>query len=214
MTSLLRRSLIAAALLVPALSFAQTPAPVAGKDYSVVKPAQPTDNPGKIEVLEFFAYTCPHCMTYEPVMKAWKKTLPGDVEVKSIPVAFDERGTPYVKIFYALEALNKLDALHTKVFDAVINQRRRLEDPNAIADFMATNGIDRKQWLDAYNSFSVAGKTNRAAQTWKAYRIDGTPGNAVAGKYMTAPSMVGSREGATKVMDYLIAQERAAKGKK
>jgi len=213
MTFALRRSLILAALLAPALAAAQPAAPKAGKDYSLVQPAQPTDNPAKIEVLEFFAYTCPHCATYSPVMTAWKKTLPADVEVKYVPVAWDARSEPYVKIYYTLEALGKVDALHEKVFDAVINQRRRLEDPNASADFMAANGIDRKQWLDTYNSFAVAGKTKRAAQIWKAYKIDGTPANAVAGKYITSPSMVGSREGATKVMDALIAQERAAKKK-
>lgn len=211
MTSLLRRSLIVAALLVPALAIAQ---PKPGKDFTELKTAQPTDNPAKIEVLEFFAYTCPHCMTYSPVMTNWKKTLPADVEVKYVPVAWDDRMTPHVKIYYTLEALGKVDALHDKVFDAVINQRRRLDKPEEIADFMAANGIDRKQWLDTYNSFSVAGKTNRAAQIWKAYKIDGTPANAVAGKYITSPSMVGSREGATKVMDALIAQERAARGGK
>lgn len=210
MTSLLRRSLIVAALLVPALAIAQ---PKPGKDYTEVRPAQPTDNPAKIEVLEFFAYTCPHCMTYSPVMGNWKKTLPADVEVRYVPVAWDDRMVPHVKIYYTLEALGKVPELHDKVFDAVINQRRPLNRPDEIADFMAANGIDRKQWLDTYNSFAVAGKTNRAAQIWKAYKLDGTPANAVAGKYFTSPSMVGSREGATKVMDALIAQERAARKK-
>jgi thiol:disulfide interchange protein DsbA len=95
----------------------------------------------------------------------------------------------------------------------VINQRLRFDKPEVLADFMAANGIDKKQWNDAYNSFGVAGKTNRAGQLWRTYKIDGTPANAVAGKYYTAPSMVGTREGATQVMDYLIAQERAARKK-
>jgi thiol:disulfide interchange protein DsbA len=211
--NLFRRELLLSALLVPVLAVAQPRTPVAGKDYRPVQPPQPTDNPAKIEVLEFFAYTCPHCMTYEPVMKAWKKTLPADVELKLVPVAFDERGTPYAKIYYTLEALGKLDAMHDKVFDAVINQRMRFDKPEVLADFMAANGIDKKQWNDAFNSFGVNSKANRASQVWRAYKIDGTPANAVAGKYVTAPSMVGTREGATQVMDYLIAQERAARKK-
>lgn len=211
--NLFRRELLLAALLVPVLAVAQPRTPVAGKDYRPVQPPQPTDNPAKIEVLEFFAYTCPHCMSYEPVMKAWKKTLPADVELKLVPVVFDERGTPYAKIYYTLEALGKLDAMHDKVFDAVINQRMRFDKPEVLADFMAANGIDKKQWNDAFNSFGVNSKANRASQVWRAYKIDGTPANAVAGKYVTAPSMVGTREGATQVMDYLIAQERAARKK-
>lgn len=211
--NLLRRELLLAVLLVPVLAVAQPRTPVAGKDYRQVKRPQPTDNPAKIEVLEFFAYTCPYCMTYAPVMKAWKKTLPADVEVKLVPVAFDKRGTPYAKIYYTLEALGKVDAMHEKVFDAVINQRMNFDKPEVLADFMAAQGIDKKQWNDAYNSFGVNSKANRAEQLWRAYEIDSTPSNAVAGKYYTAPSMVGSREGVTQVMDYLIAQERAARKK-
>jgi thiol:disulfide interchange protein DsbA len=89
----------------------------------------------------------------------------------------------------------------------------RFDKPEVLADFMAANGIDKKQWNDAFNSFGVNSKANRASQVWRAYKIDGTPANAVAGKYVTAPSMVGTREGATQVMDYLIAQERAARKK-
>jgi thiol:disulfide interchange protein DsbA len=87
--------------------------------------------------------------------------------------------------------------------------------PDEIADFMAANGIDRKQWLDTFNSFTVATRANRATQVWKAYRIDGTPTMAVDGKFLTAPSMVGSREGSLKVLDFLIQRARSERqGKK
>jgi thiol:disulfide interchange protein DsbA len=95
------------------------------------------------------------------------------------------------------------------VFAAYHVQRKRLLDPNEIADFMAANGIDRKLWLDNFNSFGVATQTNRAAQVWVAYKLEGTPAVAIDGKWMTAPSMVGTRDGTLPVMDYLI--ERARK---
>jgi thiol:disulfide interchange protein DsbA len=209
---LTRRRLLVAATLAPCLAHAQG-APQESKEYRVVKPSQPVDG-NKIEVLEFFQYTCPHCATFEPVLAPWRKKLPGDVEYRRNPISWDERNVPHVRIYYALETLGKVPELHGKVFNAVQAERRLLLKPDEIADFMATNGIDRKQWLDAYNSFSVAARANRAGQVWRAYKVDGTPAVAVDGKFLTAPSMVGTREGSLAVLDYLIERARAERGKK
>jgi thiol:disulfide interchange protein DsbA len=119
-----------------------------------------------------------------------------------------------VKINYTLEALGKVNELHTKVFQVVQQQRKAMLKPDEIADFMAANGIDRKQWLDAFNSFSVGARANRAGQVWKAFKIDGTPAMGVDGRWVTAPSMVGSREGSLAVLDYLIQRARTERGGK
>jgi thiol:disulfide interchange protein DsbA len=208
--TLTRRQLVLAAALRPGIALAQgkSGTPDAGIDYREVKPAQPTETGNKIEVLEFFWYGCPHCASLAPDLEAWRKKLPADVEYRRLPVAFDESRTPHSKIFYALQQLGKEDALHMKVFNAIVNNRQPMLKSDEIADFMVANGIDRKQWLDAYNSFSVATKANRAMQVWKAYKIDGTPSLGVDGKWVTAPSMVGSRQGALAVMDFLIVKAR------
>jgi thiol:disulfide interchange protein DsbA len=104
--------------------------------------------------------------------------------------------------------------LHVKVFRAVQVDRRPLLKTDEIADFMAANGIDRKQWLDTFNSFAVGTRASRAGQVWKAFKVDGTPAMAIDGKFMTAPHMVGSREGSLPVMDYLIQRARAERGGK
>ena len=211
--SLRRRQLLIAAALTPCLAQAQGRAPQELKDYTLVRPAQPTEG-GKIEVLEFFQYTCPHCYTYDPVLSGWRKTLPADVEYRRNPIAWDDKTLPHVKIYYTLETLKKTDELHGKVFRAIQVDRRPLLRPDEIADFMGANGIDRKQWMDAYNSFTVATRANRAGQVWKAYKVDGTPAMAIDGKFLTAPSMVGSREGSLPVMDFLIQRARAERGAK
>jgi thiol:disulfide interchange protein DsbA len=213
--SLSRRHLLIAAALSPCITYAQGRAPQESKDYTLVRPAQPTEGGTKIEVLEFFQYTCPHCATYEPVLEGWRKTLPADVEYRRNPIAWDDRTVPHVRIYYTLEALKKTNELHTKVFRAIQQEKRPLLRPDEIADFMAANGIDRKQWLDTFNSFTVATRANRAGQVWKAYKIDGTPAMGIDGKFVTAPSMVGSREGSLQVMDFLIQRARAERqGKK
>ena len=101
-------------------------------------------------------------MSYDPVLQGWKKNLPADVEYRRIPISWDDKSVPHVRIYYTLEALGKTNELHSKVFEAIQTKRMPLLKPDEIADFMATQGIDRKQWLDAYNSFSVGARTNRA----------------------------------------------------
>jgi thiol:disulfide interchange protein DsbA len=214
--SFTRRQLLIAAALAPCATHAQSPkAPQEMKDFVPVRPPQPTENANKIEVLEFFQYTCPHCASYDPVLSNWRKTLPADVEYRRNPIAWDQTTAPHVRIYYTLEALKKTEEIHPKVFRAIQVDRRPLLKPDEIADFMASNGIDRKAWLDTFNSFTVNARANRATQVWKAYRVDGTPSMAVDGKWLTAPSMAGSREGSLTVLDHLIARARSERqGKK
>jgi thiol:disulfide interchange protein DsbA len=210
--SLSRRHLLIAAALAPVLAHAQR-TPQEMKDFTYVKPPQPTEG-NKVEVLEFFQYTCPHCASLDPILAQWRKTLPADVEYRRNPIAWNDQTLPHVKIYYTLEALKKTEEMHGKVFKAIQVDRRPLLKTDEIADFMGANGIDRKQWLDTFNSFAVGTRASRAGQVWKAYKVDGTPMIAIDGKYMTAPSMVGTREGTPAVMDYLIQRVRAERGGK
>lgn len=185
-------------------------APAEGKEYQVLKAAQPV-TPGKIEVTEFFWYGCPHCYDFEPDLEAWVKKQGKDVVFKRVPVAFRDDLLPHTRIYYALESLGKVDALHGKVFAAIHSERKRLLDPNEIADLMARNGIDRKAFLDAYNSFSVSTNTQRANKIADAYKIDGVPTIVIQGKYVTSPSIAGSKGAAVQTMDYLVTQVRDKK---
>ncbi|AJG17582.1 thiol:disulfide interchange protein DsbA/DsbL [Cupriavidus basilensis] len=189
---------------------AQAAAPTSGREYQVLKAPQPVA-PGKIEVTEFFWYGCPHCFDFEPELEAWVGKQGKDVVFKRVPVAFRDDLLPHTKIFYALEAIGKLDAMHTKVFNAIHVDRKRMLDPNEIADFMAKNGIDRKAFLDAYNSFSVTTNSQRANKIADAYKVDGVPTVVVQGKYVTSPSIAGTKGTAIQTMDYLVGQVRDKK---
>lgn len=191
---------------------AHAAAPTEGKEYQVLKAPQPASVPaGKTEVIEFMWYGCPHCFDFEPELEAWVKRHGNDVVFKRVPVAFRDDLLPHTKIFYALESLGKLDALHAKVFNAIHVDRKRMLDPKEIADFMVKNGIDAKAWNDAYNSFTVTTNAQRANKIADAYKIDGVPTVVVQGKYVTSPSIAGSKETAIQTMDYLVNQVRDKK---
>ena len=208
-----RRRVLQAIAAAPVLAvlpraYAQGAGPKAGEQYREIKPIQPTENPAKIEVLDFFWYGCPACNAFLPPLAAWKKKLPADVSYRYVPVSFDPRNEPHTRIFFTIDALNKVDDLHAKVFAEYHNKRKMLRTPEEIADFAAANGVDKKLWLDTYNSFAVQTRTKRAQQVWMGYKLDGTPSIGIDGRYITAPSMAGSGEAALAVTDYLIDQLR------
>jgi protein dithiol oxidoreductase (disulfide-forming) len=189
--------------------FAQTPVKVEeGFDYRVLPIAQSIDAKGKVEVIEFFWYGCPHCYEFEPELKTWLKRQSKDVSFKKVPIAFREELMPHSLLFYALESLGKGDALNDKVMFAMHRENKRLLNENEIADWVAAQGIDRNAFLAAYRSFAVLSKARAANQLGNAYRIDGVPTVAVQGKYITSPSIAGSRAKAINVMDFLVNKVR------
>jgi thiol:disulfide interchange protein DsbA len=208
MISLSKRTLILLAALGLAISFsglssAQSPKIEEGFDYRILPVAQPVESKGKIEVIEFFWYGCPHCYDFEPELSAWVKRQPKDVTFRRVPVAFRDDFMPHSQLFYALEAMGKGEAMNEKVMYAMHKENKRLMTENEIADWVASQGIDRNTFLATYRSFAVVSKARAARQTADAYRIDGVPTIVMQGRYVTSPSIAGTKAKAITVMDYL-----------
>jgi len=161
----------------------------APNQYVDVNPPQTTE-PGKIEVLEFFSYGCPHCAIVEPMVADWKKSLPSDVVMYSVPVAFNAAMKPLQKLFYALEAIDRTD-LHPKVFEVIHQDKKRIFTQEAIVDWADSQGIAPAKLKAAMDSFGVNSKVQRADQLAKGYAIQGTPSLTVNGRYLTSPSEAG-----------------------
>jgi thiol:disulfide interchange protein DsbA len=186
-------------------SHAQSGAPAKSK-YLELSPAQPTE-PGKIEVQEFFSYACSHCAVIEPMLQKWMKTVPADVVVKHVPVAFNASMKPLQRLYYTLEAMGRLD-LHMKVFDAIHEQKKRLFSKAEITTWIVSQGVDRAKFEAAFESFGVSSKAGRADQLVTAYRVQGTPTMSVAGRFVTSPSEAGGYQETIDVANSLINQVR------
>lgn len=196
---------------VPLLSAqAQTGAAAqAGRDYKALSKPAPVEAPkGKIEVLEFFSYGCSHCKDFEPMFERWFAALPKDVVVQRVHVGFNKSFEPLQRIFYALEALGQVGALHAKVFTALQTERKALNQESVLFDWVASQGVDRAKFADAYKSFGVASKVRRANQLQEAYKVEGTPALGVAGRAYIDPTLTRGFDGMLRVAEQLIAQER------
>lgn len=183
--------------------------PTAGVEYRELATAQPGDSPGKIEVLEFFWYGCPHCYNFEPVITPWLKKLPKDAQFRRVPAMFNEEYAQGARAFYALEAIGAEERLHKALFDAVhTGSRLRVGNEAALTEWLGKQGVDTKKFSAAYRSFSVEGKLKRADQLTRAYKIDGVPAMAVDGKYVVNTESIKSFEHLLAITDYLIEQSR------
>lgn len=202
-----RNTLVALALAAlggARLAHAQQP----GVNYTVLKPEQPVNTPGKIEVLEFFWYGCIHCYNLEPVLEPWLKGLAPDVQFRRVPAIFNERWARDAAIFYSLEAMGVLEKLHRPLFDAIHQDRLRTDDARALNAWLQKQGVDVKRFEDVSKSFGVQSKVRQAQQLTVAYRIDGTPAMAVQGRYTVSPEQGGSQRGVLSVVDHLVALAR------
>lgn len=177
-----------------------------GVDYKKVPP-QATSTGDKIEVLEFFWYGCPHCYAFEPYLNSWKKTKPANVEFIRIPAVFRPEWEQQARAYYALSNMGVIETVHEKIFKALHKDKKRLNNLNLIADFVAQNGVDRKKFLEEANSFAVDGMVRKAKKKQTAYKIQGVPSVAINGKYLTSGSMAGSYDNMIKIIDHLIAKE-------
>jgi thiol:disulfide interchange protein DsbA len=203
----LLKSFLLAALLAPALVLAQARPP-----STELNPPVPVEAPaGKIEVVEFFWYGCPHCYNLEPLLEAWLKKLPPDAQFRRIPAIFNERWGHDAAIFYTFDALGVLDRLHRPFFDAIHRDRLRTDNQQAMSEWLQKNGVDPKKFNDTMKSFGVQSKTRRAAQLTAAYKIDGTPAMAVQGRYTVSAEQGASHAGMLESISKLIEIARKSK---
>lgn len=209
-TALLLAGVAGASPFAPAA--AQGSGPVEGKDYTKVDTPQPTSVPaGKVEVLEFFSYACPHCSSFEPTLEGWEKQLPPEASFRRVPVPFLMNADNFMHTYYALETIGAVQPAQLKIFRAIHIERQRLDSAENIAAFLGKNGVDAAKFLAAFRSFSVATSVSRAKKMVADYKVDSVPTLVVAGRWMTSPSLAGSQERSLQIVDQLAQKAHAAK---
>ncbi|HRP96340.1 MAG TPA: thiol:disulfide interchange protein DsbA/DsbL [Rhodocyclaceae bacterium] len=181
-----------------------------GELYNILPNRVASETSGKVEVIEFFHYGCPHCRDFHPLMKEWLKRLPEDVEFRAVPAIWGNaqlRGL--ARLYYAAERSGHLASLEDAIFAAVQDERLPIHTEEGVRDWIGRFDLDAKAFMDTYNSFAMQAMVQRADQVARAYRVQGVPTMAVGGRYVTSASITGSHENTLKVVDELIVKARA-----
>ena len=203
--------LSASAWLSAPVAWAQAALFKSGKDFLTLDRAVATEaGAGKIEVIEFFWYSCPHCNAFEPSFAQWVKNAPKDVVVRRIPVSFRDDFAPQQRLFFTIEAMNLMETLHPKVFAAIHVEKLMLNTDASVLAWAEKQGVDKAKFNDIYKSFGVATKLKRAVHLQNEYKVEGVPSLGVAGRYYIDGTLAGSMDRALKVAESLIAQSRTS----
>ena len=182
----------------------------AGFDYAVLD--QPIkSNADVVVVNEFFGYSCPHCNAFEPKLHHWAEQQADDVAFVAVPVVFGRSWEPYAKSYYIARQLGILVQAHQAMYNAVHLQQRRISTRAAMQKFFAEQGVSEADFDKAYDSFDLKNKLRQGNRLAARAKITGVPTMLVNGKYLVNASMAGSHEGMLKVVDHLVALERAVK---
>lgn len=182
-----------------------------GRNFQVLKTRQETGVPaGKIEILEFFWYGCPHCNTIDQPLADWLKKQGSDVVLRRSHIDFGERTEAHQRLFYTLEALGELSKQHLAVFTAIHGDKKALANKAQVLEWAKSRGLDMGKFEAAYSSFSMATTLNRSKQMMADFKVEGVPHFAVDGRFITSPSIAGgSPANFFGVMESLIAKVRA-----
>jgi len=179
-----------------------------GKHYKRIDQARTIEG-DNVEVLEFFWYGCPHCYSFEPYISKWKKDKPSNVEFIRVPATFQPLWTLHARAYYALQMLGVGEEIHPKFFSEIHNKKNYMKTFDALTIFVQEYGVERAEFIDAMNSFTVESNVRKAQKLVSGYKLSGVPAIAVNGKYLVSASMAGSYENMVRIMNYLIEKETA-----
>ena len=194
-------------LIVLMSVFSQPLVAAQGQRYEKIDPPVPTESEGKVEVVEFFWYGCPHCYYLEPALKKWLENKPENVAFRRLPAPLNPRWTPHARFFYTAELLGVHEKLHEPLFDAMHRDKKRIYSKEDLIQFAVQHGVDEKEFRSAWNSFPVELKVQRAKKLAARYKLTGVPALGVNGKYKTGTAMVNSYPEVIQVLDELVARE-------
>ncbi len=206
----MRLSVSIAALTLLAMSTSPQASIVAGHDYTVLDVVQRQENNGRIDVVEFFSWGCPHCYEFYPKLSRWLATLPKDTSFKRVHVGLGHpEWEALARAYYALQATGDVDRLDSQIFEAIHKNHVWLYDEASITSWVGTHGVNAAKFTAAYRSFGVNTSTGQAEQKSIDYRIPAAPTLAIDGKYTVSDS----QEKMLTTSTQLIAMDRAASKK-
>lgn len=196
--------------------------PKSGSEYETLAQAQSTSPGAKVDVIEFFSYSCPHCKVFDPLLEAWVRKNADKVSFKRVHVAFHGPDAALQRAYLSLEAMGLTEKVHPKVFVAIHEENKRVNSDEAVFDLIEKNGVERAKFIGVYRSFGMQSAVNRSQSLVGAYEISQWPMIAVGGRYLTSPHFAGrnnpslatelqQQQAALQIMDHLVAKAKAEK---
>ena len=198
------------ALALPATAAAEQGSYQAGVHYRELAQRLPSagGETGKVEVIEFFWYGCPHCYELEPYIEQWRESgMPAEATFVRMPAALNDSWRNHARAYYVAEALGVVEKIHRPLFDAMHQGGQRLADPESVRALFVSQGVDGSAFDGAWRSYAVDTQVRRADSLARAAGISGVPAMIVGGRYEATVTLAGGREELLSLVNYLVAKE-------
>lgn len=164
--------------------------PEVGVDYLVLKnPVLTVPPTGRVEVIEFFMYRCPHCYELEPLLQAWALEYKEKISFRRIHVAVRKMDTE-TRLFLSLSAIEKEKELTRKIFDAIHTDKLKMSEEKVALDWISKQEIDQNKFMSAWDSDRMDATIFETAQLASRYEIGGVPTIVIGGRYLVSPAIV------------------------
>ncbi|MDT8384508.1 MAG: thiol:disulfide interchange protein DsbA/DsbL [Gammaproteobacteria bacterium] len=196
-----------AAIAIFALGLVGTSQLMAAEGYELITPPQPTTSGDQVEVVELFWYGCPHCYRLEPFVERWLQRKPANVKFVRMPGVFRDSWEIHARAYYTAEILNVVDKVHRPMFEAIHEQKRRMDDEASIMGLFNAQGVSSEDFKRVFHSFAVETKLRRAKDMGQRYGAKGVPALIVNGKYRTGAQEAGGNAKVFTVVNQLVKQE-------
>lgn len=158
-----------------------------------------------VDVVEFFSYGCEHCRSFDPLLEAWKDTLPEGASFRRAHVGFAGGAEVLARAHVVLGRAGALDANHERLFRAIHDRNRQFTDRSRLADFVDGYGVERDAFLAAIDEPSVRREVAEIDRAFREAGLLAVPAIVVADKYVV--NMDIGRKQTLDVVDQLVARE-------
>jgi len=145
-------------------------------------------------------------------MQAWKKNKPDYVRLDRIPVAFGRRAWELLARGYiTADMMGVAEMSHVAMMDAIWKAHKQFRSVDELADFYAGFGIEKKTYIETFNSFAADSQMRRGLRDVQVFGVTGTPTLIVDRKFrITASKDVPSLSAMIDVLNFVIEKEHNA----
>lgn len=157
-----------------------------GTHYKVLNEAA-TEEP---TITEFFSFWCPHCFSFEPLVKQIKDGMNPNTKFEKVHVDFmggvsAELQQDATKAMLIGRALKQEDALNGAIFNYIHKQRAPVTSNKDLRNIFTIAGVEGEKFDKLEGSFGVNSQLKKNQKMLEDYRqyVSSVPAFIINGKY-------------------------------
>ncbi|MDO6544365.1 DsbA family protein [Photobacterium sanguinicancri] len=157
-------------------------------------------------VTEYFSFFCPHCNSFEPMIKELKKTLPENAKFQKNHVSFmgGPMGKSLSKAYATSLTLGIDDKMTPVLFNRIHGMQNAPRNDAELRQIFLDEGVKAEDYDGAFNSFAVNSMVNRYNKAFQDSGLTGVPAVVVNNKYLVQTGEIESADEYFELVNFLL----------